>query len=392
MSNVGKQYPSEMKLYTDPKTGRRIRKLTETGDNYHFYFTENSFTAGDNEILYCHTEVPLKDGGGRGELYAMDLTTGVRTQLTDLCKDFKKVEFLTKSVDSKYIIAACNGDVYRIDRDTGAPTLLYKVPADFFISGATISHDNRYAVITVTEKVTFDRKFASTNYDGFTDRFYGYKRAKMVLLTMDGLYCETIMTDTHFINHVQFAPDTNEYLTFCHEGPWNLVTQRVWIFNMLTRTSYPCFRQRKDDSVGHEFWTRDGLIFFDNRGKGHDGTITVDKTQATVMDSEGDGAIPWVGFADKSGNVVRKLELPYYCNHYHANKDNTRLVADAVNDIVLIDISKEKPTYEILCEHNTSWIAHDTHCHPTWSWSNDKILFASDRDRQGYAQLYLIDM
>ena len=393
MSNAGKQYRSEMEFYTDRKSGRRIRQLTKSGDNFHFYFTENSFTAGDSEIIYCHFDngnYTLKSAVC--DLYAMDLTTGVRTQLTDLSKDFGSVSFLTKSVDSKYVIAKCDGDIYRFDRDTGALTLLYRTPADFENSGATISHDNKYLAITMIEKVKFDRTFASTNYDGFVEKFYGYKRGKMVLITMDGLYAETVLTDTHMINHVQFAPDTNEMIMFCHEGPWNMVAQRIWLFNTLTRTAVPCFRQKADDSVGHEFWTRDGLIFFDNRGKGHDGTITVDKTQATVMDSDGKDAIPWVGFADKSGSVVRRLELPYYCNHYHASKDNTRLVADAVNDIVLLDISTDKPAYEILCEHNTSWIAHDTHCHPTWSWSNDKILFASDRERTGYAQLYLIDM
>ena len=65
---------------------------------------------------------------------------------------------------------------------------------------------------------------------------------------------------------------------FCHEGPWNLVQQRIWILDIAAGDAIPCYRQQQDDSIGHEFWTRDGLIFFDDRMAGHDGTITVSKT------------------------------------------------------------------------------------------------------------------
>ena len=86
------------------------------------------------------------------------------------------------------------------------------------------------------------------------------------------------------------------------------------------------------------------------------------------------------------------MELPYYCNHYHANIDNTLLVADAVDDIMLIDISKDKPSIDVLCEHNTSWRWQAVHAHPCWSWSNDKILFASDKGKEGSVQLYMVKM
>jgi oligogalacturonide lyase len=68
------------------------------------------------------------------------------------------------------------------------------------------------------------------------------------------------------------------------------------------------------------------------------------------------------------------------------------LVADAVDDIVLIDISTDTPTLKVLCEHNTSWRYQESHGHPCWSWSNDKILFASDRDEEGYVQIYMVKM
>jgi oligogalacturonide lyase len=142
--------------------------------------------------------------------------------------------------------------------------------------------------------------------------------------------------------------------------------------------------------VGHEFWTQDGYIFFDNRGPGHDGTITSDRTQAvaTNVPVNQNAMIPFVGLADRKGNVVKRIDMPFYCNHYHANPDNTLLVGDDVDDLVLIDISGQEAKLQPLCNHKTSWHTQSAHCHPTWSWDGSRILYASDYG--GKVNLYLV--
>ena len=50
---IGQIYPSEIRAYKDPDTGREIRQLTQGPyENYHLYFTDNSFTLGDKEIYF----------------------------------------------------------------------------------------------------------------------------------------------------------------------------------------------------------------------------------------------------------------------------------------------------------------------------------------------------
>ena len=88
--------------------------------------------------------------------------------------------------------------------------------------------------------------------------------------------------------------------------------------------------------------------------------------------------------------MIKRIDMPYYCNHYHANPDNTVLVGDDVDDLVLIDISGEEATLETLCNHKTSWHSQSTHCHPTWSWDGSRILYASDFG--GKVNLYLIEL
>jgi oligogalacturonide lyase len=200
-----------------------------------------------------------------------------------------------------------------------------------------------------------------------------------------------VYEDTHYIGHFQFAPDDNGIAMFCHEGPWNLVQQRIWLLDIVARSAKPCFRQKQDDCVGHEFWTNQGLIFFDNRRAGHDGTITSKKTQATTQPPFPDQTQrPYVGLANKQGEVIQTIDMPYYCNHYHANPDNTLLVGDEVEDLVLIDIRSLQPAIKKLCTHNTSWFTQSTHCHPTFSWSGHHVLFASDC--LGKINLYLLEI
>lgn len=393
----GQVFPSEMSKYIDPKSGREVIKLTETGSNWHLYFTDNSFTKEKNEIYYIHREKGLHEGPEIGNIFRMDLETGVRTQITELEKDFKSVGSFTKTPDSEYLVMISDGDLYAMKIATGEYTLICRAPVGYQLRQPHISFDKRYVVVAANEKVDLQvqgksGKSGGENYFGFKERFYAQKNSRLIIARMDGSGADTVFEDTHWMGHVQFAPDTNEFITYCHEGPWNYVQQRIWMFNTVTRHVKPCFVQAEDDSIGHEFWTRDGLVFFDNRGRGHDGTITSDKTQSVIVDPDGEDAIPVVGFADKDCNVTRLLELPYYCNHYHANTDNSLLVADAVEDIVLINIAGEEPTIETLCVHNTSWRWQSVHCHPCFSWEDDKILYASDCDCEGYPQLYLVNM
>lgn len=389
MSNIGRVIPSQMSTFIDKKSGREIIKLTGSGVNDHLYFTENSFYSDDKHILYIHYDGNLNEGG-LPNLYKMNLDSGESVQLTDFAPEDNPSGF-NKSPDGEFITYMKRGELYVFYPESGVERLIARPPIGFKFGSTSVSFDKRYVAIAAvkTPEIKSTGRL-DENYAGFKDQFYATKVGRIYLAPVDGSGEIMLFEDTHWVGHVQFAPDTNEFLTYCHEGPWNYVQERIWMLNTITRTVKPCYSQAENDSLGHEFWTRDGLVFYDNRGRGHDGTITSDKSQAVTMDYNGEEDIPKVGFIDKDCKILRELELPYYCNHYHANKDNTKLVADAVNDIVLIDISTDTPSFEVLCEHNTSWRYQSSHCHPTYSWSNDAILYRSDCDAEGEPQLYLI--
>jgi oligogalacturonide lyase len=391
---IGQTWNPEIREFKDSKTGRKIRQLTSTSNNVHLYFTENSFDAHTNEIIFrsdrASGEDKAPDEGPLYNLFRMDLGTGEIVQLTD---ESQPVGGVTKTPDSQLVVYQVGNRIKRLDTATGEIATVYEEQGDYNIGSPSIARNRRYIAFCRNEKVDVRR---GPNYAGFKDRYYLVKDGRITLAYLDAPPSDNpgwfdVIKDTHQVGHFQFCPDDSTLATYCHEGPWHLVTQRIWFLDFVSREASPCFRQEEYDSIGHEFWTQDGLIFFDDRGPGHDGTITSDRTQAVATDVavKQSKMIPFVALIDRHGKLVRRIDMPYYCNHYHGNPDNTILVGDDVDDLVLIDISGDEAKLEVLCNHGTSWRTQTSHCHPTWSWDGTRILYASDRG--GRVNLYSIE-
>ena len=387
---IGQTWKSEIREFKDEKTGRLVRQLTNTGNNVHLYFTENSFDAQKNEIIFRSDRASGEDNAPQDDpcynLFRMDLASGEITQLTD---ESEPVERATKTPDSKIVIYSVGNKMRKLDTESGELTTVYEEQGNFSVGAASIARNCRYVAFCRNEKVDVPR---GPNYSGFKESFYRIKDGRITVAYLDGSGSFDAYKDSHWIGHFQFCPDDSTLGTLCHEGPWNLVTQRMWILDFVSGEAKPCFRQTEEDSIGHEFWTQDSHIFFDNRGPGHDGTITSDRTQAVATDvavKQQQEFVPFVGLADRFGNTIKRIDMPYYCNHYHANPDNSILVGDDVDDLVLIDIAGEETKLEVLCHHKTSWHTQSAHCHPTWSWDGSRILYASDCE--GKVNLYSIE-
>ncbi|GAB4109979.1 MAG: hypothetical protein Fur005_19170 [Roseiflexaceae bacterium] len=384
-------WPAERRQFQDAQTGRTITQLTSMGNNVHLYFTENSFDASGTSIIFLSDrasgEQRLPHEDPCYNIFRMDLVSGQIEQLTD---EPAGVSSVTKTPDSELIVFISGGKQVRaLNTRSGQITTIYEEQGNFSIGAPSIAVNRRYVAFCRNEKVEVPR---GPNYTGFKESFYRIKDGRVTVAYLDGSGWFDAWKDTHWLGHFQFCPDDPTIGSFCHEGPWHLVTQRIWLLDFAAREAFPCFRQVEEDSVGHEFWTQDGLIFFDNRGPGHDGTITSDRSQAVAHEVavNQNTMIPYVGLADRRGQVVRQIDMPYYCNHYHANPDNSILVGDDVDDIVLITIGGAAAELSTLVSnHGTSWHTQSSHCHPTWSWAGSHILYASDRG--GRVNLYMVE-
>lgn len=390
----GETWQSEIRTFTDAQTGRAIRQLTSTGNNVHMYFTENSFVRGKNEIIFQSDRASGSDRAPHEDpqysIFSMDLDTGIIEQLSD--DVVSSPHEVTKTPDAQLIAYTSGKQVKALDSQTGTARVVYEETGAFQLASVpSIAANRRYVAFCSNEVSQDPIHYHGANYAGFKERYYAIKDGRITLAFLDGSGWFDVFKDTHQVGHFQFSPDDPALGMFCHEGPWNLVTQRIWFLDFITRQARPCFRQSEQDSIGHEFWTQDGYLFFDNRGPGHDGTITSHRTQAVVTEVavNQNAMTPFIGLMDRNGHLVRQLDMPFYCNHYHANPDNSLLVGDDVDNLVLIDISGQQATQQVLCSHKTSWHTQSSHCHPTWDWDGSRILYASDHG--GRVQLYLLE-
>lgn len=384
---IGDIFPSEKKEITDAKTGNTVIQLTQQGINYHFYFTENSFDSSNKTIYF------LSNRGHEGteicNIFRMDLDTGVMEQLTD---DPQGVEVghVTKTPDSELIAYISEDIIHVYNTRTKENRTIYKEVPGMKIQNISISCDKKWIGFARDEDVT-SFKDGGPNYQGFREKMYATKDGRITAIRVDGTQLHDVHRDSCWLGHFQFSPDDAGVAMFCHEGPWNEVHQRIWMLDMATGDFWPIFRQNSDDCVGHEFWTRNGDIVFDNRRGGHDGTISSTKEQV-YQTQKNEKEKPYFGFAHRDGTVYRTIEMPYYCNHYYCNEDMSVFVGDAVEDIDLI-IPRENSKAELipLCRHNTTWRYQRSHCHPTFSWDGNMILYAADTDAY-HDNLFVIDL
>ncbi|NJO81587.1 MAG: hypothetical protein HC828_01680 [Blastochloris sp.] len=385
----GRTWPAEGRTFRDETTGRSVRQLTSVGHNVHLYFTDNAFNRDGDGIIFLSDRAEAERRPAHlahYNLFHLDLRSGLITQLTNEITPVRKA---TKTPDGSRIAYVAGAEVKLLDMRTGTITLLHVERDGFTLGRPSISADGRF--------VGFDRNEPSAihgpNYSGFKERYYEIKDGRITLAYIDGSSSFDLFRDTCQLAHFQFSPVNPTLAMFCHEGPWHLVTQRIWLLDTVSRSIRPAFRQSETDSVGHEFWTLDGAVFFDNRGPGHDGTITSERTQAVASQigfHEHGAFQPYVGLLDERGELLRRYSMPIACNHYHAGPNQTLLVGDDIDAILLIDLAAEPAHATPLCYHGTSWHSQETHCHPTWSWNGRQILFASDST--GLVQLYLLDL
>ena len=384
---IGTVYPSEKRTYTDEKSGARITQLTNQGINYHFYFTENSFDLDGKTIYFLSNRE--HEGTEICNLFKMDLDSGEMVQLTD---DPLGVEVgrITKTPDGEYVAYVTGSQLRLYNTKTGENKLLYEEKNHMLLQNLSFSCDKQWIGFNRNEDVDA-LPDGGPNYAGFKEKMFATKDGRVSVIRLDGSEFHDVFRDTHWLSHFQFSPDNPDIAMFCHEGPWNYVQQRIWMINMNTGDIWPCFRQTEDDCVGHEFWAQNGDVIFDNRRGGHDGTISNSKSQ--VYASEHVSAeIPYFGFAHKDGKVYRKINMPFYCNHYFANGDLSMFAGDTVDDILLIQPAEDGTAkMKILAHHNTTWHYQRSHCHPTFSWDGKKLLYAADTD-EWHDNLFLVDV
>jgi len=362
---AGRKWPHEWSEYEDPRSGARVRRLTDyKGHSHHLYFTNPGWWDGGRRLLFG------SDRENRSNLFSIELESGEITQLTDLEKD---TGFLATSVNPTRPEAYFWYDraVVALELESLELRTLWRLPDGFRSSMINCTADGRHVCAGIVEDVS-DRVRTPLKYiyAGFADTWAAHPLSRIMLVPTDGGPAEVVWEEKTWIGHVNTSPTKAHLLTFCHEGPWDRVDNRIWGLDLESGRAWRIRPREAGESVGHEYWHADGeYIGYHGRwpdGRRFFGRIRYDNTDRTEVD------------------------FPHETGHIHSNDFNL-IVGDGYrNECVRLwrwnGQGFDGP--RALCEHHSSFHVQEVHVHPRFSPDGSYVVYTSDAT--GYGNVYQV--
>lgn len=372
---VGTKWPSEMTSYTDPHTGARVRRLTGLSgtQNRHLYFTTNGwYDDGRQLLLRCHRE-------GERNLFSINLETGLLTQLTDLPGGVHGATRLNPRTNEVYfgyspgddpdtdtVILGLNVDTLIIRTIAEQPEE-YKENYNFGVDD--VLADNEHLLVSVSEH---------TQTDGHESRRAEYPHCAIFTVPIDDDEPpELVHEEEYWISHVNASPTRPELFTYCHEGPWDNVDNRIHLVNLETDANYKLRPMGENEAVGHEYWLADGEYVGYHGWEG----------ERTVEDC-------FHGTIRYDNTDCRETPIPVRRTHCHAIS-RKRFVCDGddtkVSHILLFEYDEDSGEYHgprKLATH--AWDSDSPHPHSRMSPCGSVVAF--DGDPGGARDVFLVDV
>ena len=352
----------------DSITGVEVTKLSGyKGNCHHFYFTNSGWYDNDSKILM---------GGDRNNctnLFSIDLKNGEITQLTDhddrdgLDFDHACINKVTNEVSYWY-----DQKLWAMNLSTLESRLLYNLPDKQNFGMINATSDGKHVIFCMSEDLS--DKIAKLDlmhgYVGFKETWELHPLCQIVKVPADGSgKTEVIHSGKVWMGHLNTSSVHPNLLTFCHEGPWELVDHRIWAMDTNTGKVWPLRERRQEgERIGHEYWYADG------ERVGYHGTL------------QGKN---FLGSVKYDGSDMVEAEFPQQTCHVHSN-DRTLAVGDGTigGNILLWQWNgKSYDSPRILCEHRGSMHVQVNHVHPRLSPDSTYVVFCSDRT--GYGSPYI---
>lgn len=371
---AGRIWPSELSTCQDPRTGVEVRQLTSyRAHSHHFYFTNSGWYASERKLLFA------SDRENRTNLFSLDLQTCEITQLTDLTPLPlpREVEFLRACAnpvqDEAYFWYGY--DLIALDLNTLEQRAIYRMPDGYDVSMINCSADGRHVYCSISEDMSARfRVDLLRGYVGFRETWAAMPLSQIVQVAVDGSGSKVVWEEKYWIGHVNTSPRHPHLLTFCHEGPWTEVDNRIWGLNAITGDVWQIRpREHPQENVGHEYWHADGeMIGYHGRyadGRGYFGHIRYDNTG--------------------------RIEVPFETlksSHGHFYSNDVQLVVSDVGPTV--DLwrwnGQDYGAARALCSHDSSFKTQQQHVHPRFNSDATQVVFTSDVS--GYGHVYLVDV
>lgn len=361
----------ETSVHRDPLTGRRVRQLTSfKGNSHHLYFTNAGWWDEGRKLLFG------SDRMGRTNLFSVDLLSGDITQHTD-------ADMPGAPRETSFLFAAVNphrpecyfwrGEkLVAVDLIANRERVLWRGPADYLPNILNVSADGLhiYSVIyqDLSDKFPVD---LLNGYVGFREYCEAKPHSQIIRVSIDTGEMDVVWEERCWIGHVNTSPTRPDLLSFCHEGPWDIIDNRIWMLDLKTSKAWMVRPRRSpEEIVGHEYWHADGVTI------GYHGH------------TPGKGGV--FGFVRYDNTGLREFPALGETGHVHS-LDSNLIVGDAGPYVRLwgrdgADFGRSR----LLCRHGGTSKIQQLHVHPRFSDDGQKVVFTSDRT--GYGQIYEVEV
>ncbi len=366
---TGTRWPSELGVSKDPVSGATVRQLTNyRAHSNHSYFTYPCWYDQGRKLVIA------SDRGNRINLYGVDLVSGEMTQLTDW--DPAKVvnrHSLSKNPVREEIYFLYDNTITALDLATLKSRPLLKCPDGYTGNLADATADGKHVCTGFSEDLSSRFQVDLLNgYIGFNEIWAAKPHSTVWKIPVDGGESQLIHEERYWLGHFNASPRLPNIVTFCHEGPWHKVDNRIWGLDINTGKAWKIRPKLPGEYVGHECWMPDGehIGYHGGNAKGGIfGMIRYDNTDHVESSFNG------------------------HCWHFHShrldliigdgNAQEPYLLAWRMKDGVL-----QGP--KVLAWHRGSFHTQTLHVHPCVHADGTKVLYAADA--QGYGQVFIVDV
>ncbi len=366
--------------YTDTFSGREIHRLTDyLGHSNHLYFTDPSWFNKGRSLFF------ISDRDNQSNIFRYDLDDAKITQLTDFDGPGRVGGCWSEANQRHYFW--WKGQIHELNPETLEERVFFKVPEGWENnSRANPTADGKYVITRLMKAVPQDKPAISFAYSRFHEMFHAKPHSRIIRVEIATGEMEIIHEDYCFITHINTSPKLPTIMTFCHEGPWYLVDQRIWGLNIETGETWKIRSQEHDDyAVGHEYWFEDGETL------GYHGFPREDRENHHIF-----GHIKW----DNSEHV--EVSFPFRSTHFQSN-DKSIIVGDGTPAAVFGYQGVARPFIQlfkwngeeyvgprILAYHRSTFNDQHAHPHPRFTPDGKYVLYSSDLT--AYSNMYMVEV
>ena len=372
----------EKHTYRDRDSQVEVTQLTDyRGHSHHFYFTNPGWYAGGRKLLFG------SDRNNLTNLYGVDLESGEIEQLTELAPVPlpRELEFVRACKNPQREEAYFFHDLslLALDLETRQTRVLYETEPGWCVSQLNCSADGERMYFGDYEDMS--SRFPVDllrGYVGFRETWEAKPLSRVVEVSVDGSGSRVVFEERYWIGHVNTSPIQPYLLTFCHEGPWHLVDNRIWGLDARSGNAWKIRPTGPGEIVGHEYWYANGEWI------GYHGQ----KAAGQEASGERPGGDFFLGRIHYDGTRQVESAFPGHTGHIFSNDENL-IVGDGGKLIRVWQWDDQRQRYRgprLLCRHDSSMHIQQTHPHPRISPGGDYLVFTSDRT--GYGNVYTVPL